>query len=178
MALKATILKVKLSLSDMDRHVYQDFSFTVAQHPSETNQRLMVRILTFALNACEGLEFTKGLCEEDEPELWHVNYSEEIELWIDLGLPDEKRVKKASNRSKRVRIYSYGEGAQDIWWQKNAQKLNKLDNLEIFSLSFATTQELAGMISRGMQLSVTVQDGQVWFSDENSSVLVEPKQLK
>ncbi|SFD74255.1 YaeQ family protein [Pseudoalteromonas denitrificans] len=178
MALKATILKVKLSLSDMDRHVYQDFSFTVAQHPSETDQRLMIRILAFALNACEGLEFTKGLCEEDEPELWHVNYSEEIELWIDLGLPDEKRVKKACNRAKKVRLYTYGEGAQETWWQKNSQKLNKMNVLEVFSLPFEATQQLATMISRGMQLSVTIQDGQVWFSDESHSILIESTQLK
>jgi uncharacterized protein YaeQ len=177
-ALKATILKVQMTLSDMDRHVYQDYSFTVAQHPSETDQRLMIRILTFALNACEGLVFTKGLCAEDEPELWHVSYSDEIELWIDLGLPEEKRLKKASNRSKKVRLYTYGEGAQDTWWQKNAPKINKMNNVEVFSLPFEATQQLAAMLCRGMQLTVTIQDGQVWFSDAENSVLVEPKQLK
>ena len=108
MALKSTIIKAQLSLSDMDRHLYQDFNLTLAQHPSENDQRLMVRLLAYALNACDGLEFTKGLSADDEPEVWHKNYSEEIELWIELGLPDEKLIRKACGRAKRVIVYCYG----------------------------------------------------------------------
>ncbi len=178
MALKATIIKVQLSLSDMDRHIYQDYNFTVAQHPSETEQRLMVRILAFALNASDRLCFTKGLCADDEPEIWDVNYSDEILLWVELGLPEEKRLKKACSRSEKVRLYAYGEGAQDVWWQKNQNKLTKLSNLEVFSLAFDTTQQLTHLAARNMQLQVTIQDGQIWFSDAENSVLIEPKLLK
>lgn len=105
MALKATIFKAEISISDMDRHYYQEHPLTIAQHPSETNERMMVRLLAFALNADERLEFTKGLSADDEPELWNKNYSDEIELWIELGQPDEKRIRKACGRSRQVIIY-------------------------------------------------------------------------
>ena len=134
MALKSTIIKAQLALSDMDKHVYETLSLTVAQHPSENEQRLMIRILAFALHYQERLEFTKGLCADDEPEVWLKNYNEEIELWIELGLPDEKRVKKACNRAKDVVLYCYGENNQEIWWQKNQPKLYSHDNLSVISL--------------------------------------------
>lgn len=178
MALKATILKAQLSVSDMDNHVYQDCALTIAQHPSETEQRVMVRILAYALNLREHLEFTKGLCDDDEPEIWAKNYSDEIELWIDLGLPDEKRVKKACNRAKQVVLYTYGENTQEIWWQKNQSKLNSFDNLNVYSLPFDATSALAAMASRSMTLTVTVQDGEIWMSDAEHSVHILPRQLK
>ncbi|OUL56004.1 YaeQ family protein [Pseudoalteromonas ulvae] len=177
MALKATIIKAHVTLSDMDTHNYQDLSLTLAQHPSETEQRLMIRVLAYALNACENLEFTKGLCADDEPEIWHKNYSGEIELWIELGLPDEKRLKKALGRAKKVIVYAYGEGAQDIWWQKNAPKLNQQRNLSVISLPSQATQQLANMAKRNMQLNITVQDGDVWLSDEQSSLEIKPTVL-
>ncbi|WP_404341859.1 YaeQ family protein [Pseudoalteromonas mariniglutinosa] len=177
MALKSTIIKAQLSLSDMDKHLYQDFNLTLAQHPSENEQRLMVRLLAYALNAREGLEFTKGLCADDEPELWHKNYSGEIELWIELGLPDEKRVKKACNKSKQVVLYTYGENNQTIWWQKQQAKLSGFKNLTIFSLDFATTQALAALADRSMSLTVTVQDGDIWLTSESANIEIKPTQL-
>lgn len=178
MALKATILKAQLSLSDMDRHVYQDCAMTIAQHPSETEQRVMIRILAYALQLQERLEFTKGLCEDDEPELWVKNYSDEIELWVDLGLPDEKRLKKACNRAKQVVLYTYGENTQGIWWQKNQSKLMQFANLSIYSLPFEATSQLATMAARSMALTVTIQDGEIWVSNESQSVQLLPTQLK
>lgn len=177
MALKATIIKALVTVSDMDRHIYQDLNLTIAQHPSETEQRLMIRVLAYALNTCEHLEFTKGLCADDEPEIWAKNYSGEIELWVELGLPEEKRLKKAVGRAKKVRLYTYGEGAQDIWWQKNASKLSQLKNLEIFSLPSHATQQIAALATRSMQLNITIQDGDVWLSDANNSVEIKPIQL-
>ncbi|CCQ11029.1 YaeQ protein [Pseudoalteromonas luteoviolacea B = ATCC 29581] len=178
MALKATILKAQLSISDMDNHVYQDCSLTIAQHPSETEQRVMVRLLAYALNFQERLEFTKGLCDDDEPEIWVKNYSDEIEVWIELGLPEEKRLKKASNRAKQVVLYTYGENTQTPWWQKNQSKLAGFSNLSIFSLPYDATSQLAKMATRSMTLTVTVQDGEIWFSDEHHSVHFSVTQLQ
>jgi uncharacterized protein YaeQ len=178
MALKSTIIKIHLSISDMDRHVYQDLSLTLAQHPSETEQRLMVRILAYVLQFQERLEFTKGLCADDEPEVWVKNYSDEIELWVELGLPEEKRIKKACNRAKHVVLYTYGENNQPIWWQKNQQKLASYQNLTVISLPYEATAQLTNMVSRAMTLTVTIQDGEIWLSDEQNSVHVIPQQLK
>ncbi|MBD1583326.1 YaeQ family protein [Pseudoalteromonas sp. S16_S37] len=178
MALKSTIIKTQLSLSDMDRHIYQTLSLTVAQHPSENEQRLMVRLLAYALQYQERLEFTKGLCADDEPEIWVKNYSDEIELWVELGLPDEKRLKKACNRAKQVVLYTYGENAQAIWWQKNQAKLANYDNLSVVSLPYSATELLAKMAARSLSLTVTVQDGEIWVSDEQNSVHCTPELLK
>ena len=131
MALKATIVKVQVQLNDLDRHHYDTLNLTIAQHPSETNERLMVRILAYLLNVEEHLQFTKGLCADDEPEIWQVNLADEIENWIDLGLPEERRVRKACNRSKKVMIYAYGSGDADMWWQRSENKLSRFDNLTI-----------------------------------------------
>ncbi|WP_230369927.1 YaeQ family protein [Paludibacterium denitrificans] len=116
MALSATIYKVNLTLSDMDRSYYASHNLTLAQHPSETIERLMLRLTAFALHASDTLSFTRGLCADDEPELWQKNYSDEIELWIDLGEPDEKRLKKACSRAEQVVLYSYGGRASEVWW--------------------------------------------------------------
>jgi uncharacterized protein YaeQ len=178
MALKSTILKLHLSLSDMDRHVYQDISLTLAQHPSETEQRLMIRILAYALQFQEYLEFTKGLSADDEPEIWVKNFSEEIELWVELGLPEEKRLKKACNRSKQVVLYTYGENTQSVWWQKNQQKLSSYTNLTIYSLAFEVTHQMAKMVDRSMNLTVTVQDGEIWLSNEQTSIHILPECIK
>ncbi|MGO2074691.1 MAG: YaeQ family protein [Pseudoalteromonas sp.] len=177
MALKSTIIKAQLSLSDMDRHLYQDFNLTLAQHSSENAQRLMVRLLAYALNVCEGLEFTKGLSADDEPEIWHKNYSNEIELWVELGLPDEKRVKKACNKSKNVVLYTYGENNQAVWWKKYQPKLHDFKNLSIFSLDFAATQSLAELVDRNISLTITIQDGDVWVSSDSANIEIKPVQL-
>ena len=109
MAIKATICKANLQIADMDRGYYNDLTLTIAQHPSETDERMMVRLLAFALHASEGLKFTEGIsAEDDEPDIWQKNMSGEIEIWIEVGLPDEKRIRKACNRAKQVYLYPYG----------------------------------------------------------------------
>jgi uncharacterized protein YaeQ len=125
----------------------------------------------------DGLEFTKGLSADDEPELWHVNYSEEIELWIELGLPDEKRLKKACNKAKKVVLYTYGENNQAIWWQKHQPKLYDFKNLSIFSLDYAATQALADLADRNIKLTITVQDGDVWVSSDTANIEIKPQRL-
>ncbi|MFY8275268.1 YaeQ family protein [Pseudoalteromonas sp. SSDWG2] len=172
MALKATIIKARLNVSDLNRHHYQEYPLTVAQHPSETEQRLMIRLLTFALNASENLQFTKGLCAEDEPELWCREMDDSISLWIDLGLPDEKRIKKACTQAKNVVLYTYGENTQSMWWQKNQPKLHSFKNLTIVSLAYEQTQQLAAMASRSIDLTITIEDNEVWVSNNEQSLQI------
>jgi uncharacterized protein YaeQ len=178
MALKATIFKADLAISDLDRGYYASHNLTIAQHPSETEERMMLRLAVFALHAGEMLSFTKGISSDDEPDLWQKNYADEIELWIDLGEPDEKRLRKACGRAEQVWIYSYGGRAADVWWQQNGDKFQRFANLTIASVAPSTLTELAGLVQRSMQLSATIQDGQLWLSDGQSNVLVERQLLK
>lgn len=177
MALKATVYKADLTLSDMDRGYYASHSLTLARHPSETEERLMLRLAAFALHASDTLAFTRGLCADDEPELWQKNYADEIELWIDLGEPDERRLKKACSRAEQVVLYSYGGRAADVWWQQHADKLARLERLTVKSVRPETLAELVTLCQRSMQLSATIQDGQLWLSDSVHNVLVEPLTL-
>ncbi|MEP4258606.1 MAG: YaeQ family protein, partial [Rhizobiaceae bacterium] len=161
MALKATIYKATLNIADMDRHYYADHHLTIAQHPSETDERMMIRLLAFALNAGEHLEFTKGLSTDDEPELWQKSLSDEIKLWIELGLPEEGRLRKACNRARQVILYTYGGRAVPLWWEKHHSKLSRFDNLTIVNLPQEATDALTTLAHRSMSLQITIHDGVV-----------------
>ncbi len=176
MALKATIFKASLNIADMDRHHYADHLLTIARHPSETDERMMIRLLAFALNASDQLEFTKGLSTDDEPELWQKSLSNEIELWIELGLPEESRIRKACGRAQQVILYTYGGRAVPLWWEKNQAKLERFNNLTIINLPPEATSALAKLAQRSMSFQVTIQDGEVSFSnaDEMASITPEP----
>ena len=177
MALKATVFKAAITLADMDRHLYQDVNLTLARHPSENDERMMIRLLAYCMNVEEGLQFTKGLSTDDEPDLWTKSLSDEITLWIDLGHPDEKRVRKACSRADQVLIYTYGDNASQLWWQQNQGKLSRFDNLRVVDLAKESTSALALMAQRNMKLQCTVQDEQVWFSDNDNAVMLEPRFL-
>ncbi|WP_323750310.1 YaeQ family protein [Marinobacter sp.] len=176
MALKATIFKATLHIADMDRHYYGDHQLTVARHPSETDERMMIRLLAFALNANDTLEFTKGLSSDDEPELWQKSLSDEIELWIELGLPDEDRIRKACNRSQKVILYTYGGRAVPVWWEKHHNKLTRFGNLTIVDLPADPVTELATLAERSMTLQISIQDGEVTFSNDKGLVSITPEQ--
>lgn len=178
MALKSTIFKAELNIADMDRAYYQAHGLTLAQHPSETTERLMLRLAVFALHASESLSFTKGISVDEEPDLWQKNYSDEIEVWIELGEPDEKRLRKACGRAREVWLYSYGGRAADIWWQQNENKFARFANLHVRSIKPQTLSELALLCDRGMQLTATIQDGALWLSGANRNVQVEIETLK
>jgi uncharacterized protein YaeQ len=165
MALKATVHKAELSVSDLDRHYYQDHSLTLARHPSETNERMMVRLLAFALNAGERLEFGKGLSNEEEPALWQKSLSGEIELWIDVGQPDERRLRKACGQSRQVKVYCYGERSSQLWWQQNEAALSRLANLSVIGL---TVPDIDRLVERTMKLQCTVEGGDAWLSSEST----------
>ena len=174
MALKATIYKAELNIADMDRHYYQCHNLTIAQHPSETEERMMVRILAFALNAQEELSFTKGISTDNEPDIWKKSQTDSIDLWIDLGMPDEKRIRKACNRSEQVIIYTYGGHASEIWWHQVRQNLTRFKNLNVIDLPKETTQTLSVLVNRHMNLHCSIQDSDVTINDAEISIQLEP----
>ena len=169
MALSATICKADLNIVDMDRHYYQQHSLTVAQHPSENDERLMIRLLAFALHADEFLSFTKGLSTDDEPDLWQKSLSGEIELWIELGLPSEKRLKKACGRAQQVILYTYGTGPAEQWWKQIQPQVSRFKNLSVRHLDSSITRELASGMRRNLDIQVSIQDSEVtWDSDQKT----------
>lgn len=178
MAQKATIYKVELSVSDMDRHYYETHKLTVAKHPSETDERLMVRLLAFALNAHEQLELTKGLSNDDEPDIWQKSLSDELELWVALGLPSEKVVRQSCGKASKVVVYCYGGRTADVWWEKIKNSTTRFDNLSVINFSEDDTRELEKLASRGMKLQVNIQDGEVMVSADDGIVYVTPIKLK
>lgn len=177
MALKATIYKAELQIADMDRNYYATHNLTLARHPSETDERMMVRILAFALFADEGLGFGKGLCVDDEPDLWLRDLTGDILHWLDVGQPDEKWVRKACGRARRVTLINYGRTA-DIWWQGTRDKLARQDKLTVLRLPPEAAPALARLTERSMRLQFTIQEGQVWVTDGRETVQVEPEHLR
>jgi len=150
---------------------------TLARHPSETDERLMLRIAAFALNAHERLEFGKGLSDEDEPCLWRKTLTGTIESWIEIGLPDAKRVRKACGRADNVTVYAYGRGA-DMWWKETEAELARHANLSVWTLPVDASKALAEIADRNMRLQFTIQEGVIFATNEKLSVQLEPQLLK
>jgi uncharacterized protein YaeQ len=173
MALKSTICKALLSIADIDRGYYRDHTLTLARHPSETDERMMVRLLAFALYADDALEFGRGLSTDDEPDLWRRDLTGTILQWIDVGLPDERGVRKACGRAREVRILAYGGRAATLWWQANREALARQERLAISEVTLDASRALAQMAERSMQLQVTIQEGHVLVADGTVSVPVE-----
>jgi uncharacterized protein YaeQ len=174
MALKATIYKAQVQLSDLDRNVYCDHSVTIARHPSETDERLLVRLLAFALNAPGDsndppLELAKDMWESDEPSLWQKDPTGRVTHWIEVGQPDEKRLLRTSARVDRVSVYSFSSSTP-IWWKDLENRLTRLRNLTVWQIPAKESQSLAALAQRAMQLQVTVQDGSIWVGDGAQSV--------
>ncbi len=176
MAIKSTIYKIDLQIADMDRHYYATHSLTLARHPSETDERLMVRLVAFMLFATDTLAFGKGLSDDEEPDLWQKDLTGAIELWIDVGLPDEREVRKACGRAKQVAVVLYGGRIADMWWDNNKKALLKQNNLTVINLT--DTQEIADIASRGMAISCTIQDKEIMLGHATGSVEIRPVILK
>lgn len=172
MALKATIFKVDLQVADMDRHYYADHALTIARHPSETDERMMMRVLAFACHADPALIFGKGLSADDEPDLWQKDLTGAIDLWIEVGLPDDKRLLKASARAAKVVVYSYGSAAS-VWWKNVAAKIERARNVEIFHVPPAVSQAMAKLAQRTMKIQCTIQDRQIWLTGTEDAIPVE-----
>lgn len=173
MATGATIYRIAVNIADMNRHYYQQHDLTIAQHPSENGNRLMVRFFAFVLNAHEGLAFTKGLSVDDEPDIWLKSQSDELELWIELGQVDEKRIRKACGRSKIVKIYTYSDRKSEIWWQQIEPNLARYRNLQVYHLKVEGAETL---LRRKMQLQCNIQDDELLVSDETQSITVHVRQ--
>ena len=181
MALKAIIHKAQIQISDMDRQVYADHSVTIARHPSETDERMLVRLLAFALNAPSevgeaALEFAKDMWEPDEPSLWQKDPTGRITQWIEVGQPDERRILRVSARVDRMTVYSFGSGTA-VWWKELAPRLSRVRNVEVWQVPMEQSRALAGLAERSMQLQVTVQDGVTWVGEGARSVEVTPVRL-
>lgn len=182
MALKSTIFKAQLQIADMDRSLYADHALTLARHPSETDERLMMRLLAFAMavpadDVHGTLELAAGLSDPDEPDLWQKDLTGQLMQWIEVGQPDERRLAKACGRSEQVRIWAYSSSVP-IWWSGIENKVARLSNLEVWQIPAAQSQALAALAERSMQLQVTVQDGHIWVGNGRDSVALEPHRLK
>jgi uncharacterized protein YaeQ len=166
MALKSTIYKAQLQLADMDRGVYADHALTLALHPSETEERLMVRLLAFALHVPADdhrgrLEFARGLSDADEPDLWQHDLAGQLVHWIEVGLPDERRMLRAAARAERATFIAYA-ASTPVWWAGVKNKLTRAERLAVWQLPAPQSQALATLAERSMQLQVSVQDGSAW----------------
>jgi len=182
MALKATIYKAQLQIADMDRQLYADHGVTIARHPSETDERMMVRLLAFALNVAANddagqLEFAKDLWDVDEAAIWHKDYTDALLHWIDVGQPDDKRLLRAAGRSQRVSVYSHASSTP-IWWKALEGKISRADNIGIWQIEAEQSQALARLSERTMQLQLTVQDGTIWLGNGKDTVEITPVRLK
>jgi len=173
MACNATVYKAHINIADMDRNYYADHHITVACHPSENETRMMMRILAFMLNADERLQFGKGLSNQEEASLWSKDDTDRIHLWVDLGQPDEKRIRHACQRADQVIIYTYQPRTALPWWQQIKGKLSRYDNLTLWHLDQATVDKLTALAQRTMHLQCTIEDGEVWISDNQSQLSIK-----
>ncbi len=171
MALKATIYKAELTIANMDKHYFASHSFTLACHPSETTERLMLKILAFCYLAHDDLEFSKGMYDVDLPELWRKNLTDDIVLWIDLGMPDETRLRKACQRAEQVVVYTYQSSSEvQNWWRSVQAKAERFNNLAVYSIDEQDLTRLATFNARTMQLQCNIQDDHVFVSDDAQSM--------
>jgi uncharacterized protein YaeQ len=186
MALKSTIFKAHLSVADIDHGYYADHALTLARHPSETDERMMVRMLALALNAheltdmCHGdgtLTFGAGLSDPDDPDLSLKDFTGLTRLWVEVGQPEEKPLVKACQKAQAVRVYAFHHAAE-IWWQGLQNKVQRLDKLQVWRFQSAQTQELALMAERSMQLQATIQDGALHLTSSQRSMHLEPQRWK
>jgi uncharacterized protein YaeQ len=178
MAQNATIYKIELSVSDMDRHYYETHKLTIAKHPSETNERLMVRIVAYALNAHEHLEMAKGLSTDAEPDIWQKDLRGEINVWVTLGLPSEKVMRQSCSKAGKVIVYPYGGRVAEMWWDKVRNSTTRFDNLQVINFMEADTAALAHLAKRSMKLHVNIQDGEVMVGVDESMVYLTPDKWK
>lgn len=186
MATKSTIFKASLQLADIDHAYYADHNLTLARHPSETDERMMVRLVALALQAhklqtlCNGdgtLAFGAGLSDPDEPDVWLRDFTGQTRLWVEVGQPDDKPLIKACGKADEVVLYCFSHAA-DVWWRGIESKLTRLQNLSVFRLANGVSQALGALAERSMQLQGTIQDGSLFLGDGTRTVEVEPQRWK
>jgi uncharacterized protein YaeQ len=173
--LKATLFKAELQISDLRRDHYRTYNLTVARHPSENDERMMVRLLAFALYADEDLVFTRGLCVKSEPELWIRNTNGDIPVWIELGQPDDKRIRRACGRAGEVVVISYGDNKAAAWWRKSGEAMARFGNLAVLHIPMADVSALQGLAQRSMKLQVTLDDRHLWLTNGETTLDILPQ---
>ncbi len=179
MANTATIRKARLQIADMDRHYYQSHALTLAQHPSETDARLAVRMLAFIFNASDNLSFTADLSSDDfEPELAERTLTGEITTWIAFGTPDEKWLRKAANHARQVKLYAYGDRSVSVWWKQQESALQRYRNLSVYQLMDDQIAAVAADVQRTMDWQCNISDGQLMLTSGNTTTTVEPIALR
>ena len=186
MAIKSTIFKANLQIADIDNSYYADHAFTLARHPSETDERMMVRLVAIALQAyklssvCNGdgtLSFGAGLSDPDEPDAWLRDYTGRTRLWLEVGQPEDKPLIKACGKADEVVLYSFNHAAE-VWWKGIENKLSRPQNLSVFRIPTVASQALIPLAQRSMQLQATVQEGALILSDSAHTVDIEPIRWK
>ncbi len=178
MALRATLYKAGLAVADIDRGHYGDYALTIAKHPSETEERMMVRVLAFALDADDALSFGRGLSTDDDPDLLRSDLTGAIDTWIDVGWPDERRVRRACARARTVRVLTYGGAKAQAWWRQSASAFTRCDNLEVLEVPADASAALAALARRSMQLHCSIQERQVLFGSDDGQAAFEPVALR
>ena len=177
MALKPTIYKAQVELADSDRNRFEPLSLTLALHPSETLERMAARLLAYCLNVDEGLSFTRGLSTAEEPDLWQHAASGEVIHWIEVGQPEEPRLRKACGKAPHVSVYAFGKST-DVWWRRSAEDLEQQAALTVWQLDWESMVALAALLDRTVQLSVSVVGGTVYIDRAGETVTVTPALLK
>ena len=175
MATKSTVYKAELEISDIDRGYYATHSITMAQHPSETDRRLMARLIAFVLFADERLEFGRGLSNEEDPDLWRRDYTGNIECWIELGQPDESAVRRACGRAQQVILVNYSGNSAEVWWTKNESSLARSKNLTVIDLDSSEVEAATRFLQRTMRLQVMIQEGYCQLMRDNETVGIRPR---
>ncbi|HRN62872.1 MAG TPA: YaeQ family protein [Luteimonas sp.] len=175
MAPNSTIYKAELQVSDMDRHYYASHNLTLAQHPSETPARLMVRLIAFALHADERLEFGRGLSTDEDPDLWQRDYTGDVERWIELGQPDESHIRRICARARQVVLVNYSGNSAGIWWNRIESSLSRLRNLTVLDLAPDDVDAAVELLERGMRLTAMIQDGELQLMSDQRNVAMTPR---
>ena len=186
MALKSTVFKAQLAVADIDHGYYADHALTLARHPSETDERMMVRLAALAFNAhalqteCGGdgtLAFGAGLSDPDDPDVSLRDFTGRTRLWIEVGQPEDKPLARACSKADRVLVYAFSHAAE-VWWRGIEGKLSRLEKLQVWRIPAASSQALAALAERSMQLQATIQEGALMLSGGTGTVDVEPVRWK
>jgi uncharacterized protein YaeQ len=173
MALKPTIYKAQIELADSDRNCFESLALTLAKHPSETLERMAVRLLAYCLNCTRGLEFTKGISTADEPDLWVHSDTGEILNWIEIGQPETPRLRKACGRARQVSVYTFGKSAS-TWWKLNHEAIGPLPHFQVWQFDWAEVQAAANLLGRTMQLNASIVGGILYLDNGSASTSIEP----
>jgi uncharacterized protein YaeQ len=185
-ALKSTVFKAQVAVADIDHGYYADHALTIARHPSETDERMMVRLAALALNAHKlqavlggdgTLGFGGGLSTPDDPDVVLRDYTNRNRVWIEVGQPEDKPLAKACAQSDEVVLYAFSSAAE-VWWRGIEGKLFKLQNLAVWRIPAEQSKALEQLAQRSMQLQATIQEGVLMVGDGARSVDVEPKRWK